>query len=262
MSKIILKTSKDIEEMAEGGKIAAEILNEIVDHIIPGITTATLDSKVRELTEKNGVRAAFLGFEGFPASICTSVNDEVVHGIPSNSVILNSGDLISLDLGVIYKGWILDLATTVPVLNPGEYDNWAKSHPEELRLLSATKDALNSGIKQAVAGNNLGHISSAIQKVLEKNELGIVRELVGHGVGRGLHEEPKIPNYGSQNDGPKLEVGMVLAIEPMSSLGDWRIKTSKNGFTYRTADGSLSAHFEHTVAITANGPRILTESAK
>ena len=244
--------------MKEGGRILAGILKELSEAVKPGITTKDLDKLARELTENAQVKPAFLDYGGYPAAVCTSINEEVVHCVPSERV-LKEGEIISLDMGVIYKGFFADAAVTVPVLATGEdYSQWAVSYPKLHKLIKVTEEATNAGIKQARAGNRLGKISHTIQSIVEKNGFNVVRDLVGHGIGRELHEEPQVPNYGPSNIGPELVEGMVIAIEPMVVAGDWRLVKGKDGFSYNTADGSPAAHFEYTVAITKDGPQILT----
>ncbi|OGN03881.1 MAG: type I methionyl aminopeptidase [Candidatus Yanofskybacteria bacterium RIFCSPHIGHO2_01_FULL_44_17] len=261
---IHLKTPQEIKTMAEGGKILAEIIKKLSEAVKPGITTQELNKLAGELilfySEKEGgkVKTAFLGYGDYPAHVCTSVNDEVVHCVPSGRE-LKEGDLISLDMGIRYKDFYLDSAVTVPVLGESSYDMWSKLNPKLHRLLEVTKESLGAGIKQAKIGNRIGDISCAVQSVVENNRFGVIRELVGHGIGRNLHEEPQVPNFGVVGEGVKLEEGMVIAIEPMVALGDWRLAKGADGFTYKTKDGSYAAHFEHTVAVTKAGPLILTK---
>ncbi len=252
---ISIKTELEIAIMREGGKILAEILNKLTEAVKPGIPTKDLDKLARELFRFYNVKPAFLNYNGFPASVCVSLNDEVVHGVPSGRE-LREGDVVSLDLGLIHNGFFADMAVTVPVLGTMTRDEWAKANPELNKLIETARAALNAGIKQAKAGNRMGKISNAIQSVVEKEGFGVIREMVGHGVGRKLHEEPQVPNYGQSDEGPVLEEGMVLAIEPMISAGDWHL--IQDGLTYKTKDGSYAAHFEHTVAITKKGPLVLT----
>lgn len=249
--------------MAEGGRILAEIIKKLSDAVKPGITTKDIDKLASELIlfyakENNGqVKPAFLGYGGYPANICTSVNEEVVHCVPSDRE-LKEGEIISLDMGIKYKNYYLDSAVTLPVLGGMNYAAWAKLNSGLRKLLETTREALNAGIKQAKAGNRIGDISHVVQSVIERNGFGVIRELVGHGIGRDLHEEPQVPNFGRQGEGIQLEEGMVIAIEPMVSFGDWRLVKGSDGFTYKTKDGSYAVHFEHTVAITKKGPRVLT----
>ena len=255
---IEIKSEKQVEIMREGGRILAEILQKLADAVKPGITTKDLDKLARELVFSYGVKPAFLGYGGYPAAVCTSVNDEVVHCVPSGRK-LKEVEIISLDMGVIYKGFNLDAAVTVPVIGNGDYKKWSKSNSQLHKLIEVTKEALNVGIKQARVGNHVGKIGHTIQTVVEKNGFNVVRDLVGHGIGKKLHEEPEVPNYGSADAGPELVEGMVIAIEPMVVAGGWKLIKGKDGFSYNTADGSPAAHFEHTVAITTNGPLILTK---
>ncbi|MEX1064161.1 MAG: type I methionyl aminopeptidase [Candidatus Paceibacterota bacterium] len=255
---IHLKTKAEIKVMQEGGKILAVILKKIAQEVRPGITTKELDKLARELVLFYNVKSGFLGYGGYPAALCTSVDDEVVHCVPSERV-LKEGELVSLDMGIVYKGFNLDHAVTIPVLGSLSYTEWVKKNPELNHLLETTKAALSAGIKNAKPGNPVGMIGSAVQAIVETAGFGVVRELVGHGVGKSLHEEPHVPNFGSGSEGPKLKEGMVIAIEPMVTMGDWRLVGGKDNFTYRTKDGSRAAHFEHTVAITSGGPVVLTK---
>lgn len=255
---IQLKTKDEIKVMQEGGQILAAILKKIAQAVRPGITTKDLEKLARELVLFYKVKSGFLGYGGYPAALCTSVNDEVVHCVPSEKV-LKEGEIVSLDMGIIHKGFNLDSAVTIPVLGSISYSEWVKNNPELNNLLETTKAALGAGIKNAKIGNPVGKIGSAVQAVVEAAGFNVVRELVGHGVGRKLHEEPQVPNFGSGHEGPKLEEGMVIAIEPMVTMGDWRLTVGADKFTYRTKDGSIAAHFEHTVAVTKDGPIILTK---
>lgn len=254
---IPLKTESEISIMREGGKILAEILEQLAAAVKPRISTFDLEKLARGLVLFYKVEPSFLNYQGFPAVLCTSVNDEVVHGVPSATRALKKGDIISLDIGVLYKGFHLDSALTVPVLGELTYGEWASANPKLNKLIETTKAALNAAIQRAQIGNRLGEISSIIQSVVEKEKFNIIREMVGHGVGRQLHEEPQVPNFGRPDDGPVLEAGMTLAIEPMVSIGDWHLV--QDGQIYKTKDGSWAAHFEHTVAVTAEGPLILTK---
>lgn len=245
---IKIKTQKEIEIMKEGGKILAEILKKLSDAVKPGITTNDLEELTRELVLYFGVKPSFLGFDGYPAALCTSVNDEIVHGVPSDRV-LKDGDLLKLDMGVLHKGFHTDSAVTVVVGKGDEPKN---------KLLNITQEALRIGISKAKVGNTLGDIGSVIQKYVEDNGFSVVRDLVGHGIGRELHEPPQVLNYGKSGEGEELKAGMVIAIEPMVVTGDWRIKNGKDGFAFVTKDGGLAAHFEHTVAITEKEPLVLT----
>jgi methionyl aminopeptidase len=255
---INIKSPTEIELMAEGGKILAEILKRLEKTVKPGIPIIELDKLARKLVSESGAKPAFLGYNNFPAVLCVSVNEEVVHGIPSERL-LNQGDLVSLDMGIIFKGFYSDSAITIPVLGGLSYENWAKQNRKLANLLEITKRALNAGINKAIVGNRVGVISREIQKVAEKAGFGVVRDLSGHGIGRNLHEEPDVPNFGKTSDGPELVEGMIIAIEPMITAGNWDIKLAPDQMTYVTQDGSYSAHFEHTVAVTKKGPRILTQ---
>ncbi len=254
---IRLKTKEDIVTLREGGKRHAKILKELAKMVKPGLHVVELDKKAVELIDENGDIAAFLNYQPYgakrvyPASLCVSVNDEIVHGIPiEGDTVLKKGDIVSLDLGLMHKKLITDAAITVPV---------GRISPELERLLQVTKEALMAGIKVAKAGNRVGDISNAIQKIGETNGYGIVEELAGHGVGYHVHEDPYVPNYGHPGRGEILKPGMVIAIEPMFNLGTKKIKLDADGYTYRTVDGRPSAHFEHTIVITERGAEILTE---
>lgn len=255
---INLKTKNEIEIMREGGMVLAKIIKELESAVRPGITTSDLDKLASELVVKFGVKSSFLGYDGYPAVLCTSINEEIVHGVPSDRKLVE-GDLLKIDMGVIHGGFHTDSAVTVLVSDKSKLTHILKQeYSRKLRLMSVTKNALEVGIKQAKIGNTLGDIGSAIQKYVERERLGVVRDLVGHGVGRDLHEAPQVPNYGRAGYGEKLVEGMVIAIEPMVVTGDYAIKDGADGFTFETKDGGLAAHFEHTIAITAEGPKILT----
>jgi methionyl aminopeptidase len=245
---IVLKSKRELRRMRAAGRITAEALAMLREQIKPGITTRELDQMAYRFIRKNRARPSFKGYRGFPASICASVNEEVVHGIPGGRV-LKSGDIISVDLGVIYEGYQGDAAFTMGV---GEIDRLARD------LIAATEASLYAGIEQARPGNRLGDVSAAIEREASSRGFAVVREYVGHGIGRQMHEDPPIPNFGTPGEGPLLRQGMTMALEPMVNIGDWRTKVLKDNWTVVTLDGSLSAHFEHTVAITANGPEILT----
>lgn len=246
---ITIKNAKEIEIMAEAGKILAEVLEKIAKLAKPGITTLELNNIAEKLILEKGAKPAFKGYEGFPYALCASINEEIVHGLPSKRV-LKEGDVAGLDLGVLYKGYNSDMAITVAV---GEVSFEAK------RLIDVTKKSLKIGIKEVKPGKTIGDIAGAIQKYVESQGFGIVRELCGHGIGKEIHEDPKIPNYGKRGTGPELLEGMVICIEPMVTMGDWHLEKSEDGFGYRTKDKSLTAHFEHTIAVTKNGCRVLTE---
>lgn len=245
---IIIKSLQEIELMRQAGRIVADTLQELAGAIRPGITTIQLDTLARQYIQKSGARPAFLGYHGFPATICTSLNEEVVHGIPGLRR-LKAGDIISIDVGVFYKGYYGDAAATFPV---GEVSPLAK------RLLEVTRESLYKGIEKAYPGNRLYDISAAIQTYVESRGFSVVRSYVGHGIGSEMHEEPQVPNYGLPGKGPLLEAGMVLAIEPMVNAGTWEVETLSDDWTVVTKDRNLSAHFEHTVAIMQDGPEILT----
>ncbi len=245
---ITLKSSQEIEHMRQAGKIVANTLAELGEAIKPGITTLELDALARRCIKKSGGRPAFLGYHGFPASICTSINEEVVHGIPGLRR-LKPGDIISVDVGVCFKGYYGDSTVTFPV---GDVSQLAR------RLIEVSQNALSKGIEKACAGNRLFDISHAIQSVAESAGFTVVRNYVGHGIGSQMHEEPQVPNFGEPGKGPKLEAGMVLAIEPMVNAGTWEVETLKDNWTVVTRDRKLSVHFEHTVAILEEGPEILT----
>lgn len=246
---IIKKTPKQIEEMAEAGRLSAKVLREVGARVKPGVSTAELDRIAEMLIRMEGGIPAFKGYGGFPGSICASVNEQIVHGIPKESVILQEGDILSVDTGAIVKGWVGDNAWTFPV---------GKISPEKQRLLDVTEQCMWAGIEAARPGNHLGDIGHAIQQIAERAGYGVVREYVGHGVGRDMHEDPNVPNYGRKHSGIKLEVGMVLAIEPMINIGTHKTKVMDDGWLVVTRDGKPSAHFEKTIAITEDGPRVLT----
>ena len=246
---IIIKTPQEIEIMAQAGKILAEVIRGLKNKIEPGITTKELDNLAEKLIADAGAKPAFKNYQGFPAALCASVNEQIVHGVPSGRKLIE-GDILSLDLGVIYNDFYSDMAVTVPI---GAID------PEVGRLVRVTKKSLKRAIGRVKPGKTIGDIAQAIQSYAEGQGFQVVRELCGHGVGRRLHEEPEIPNFGQRHKGPILKVGMVIAIEPMLTIGKPKIKLGPDGFTYQTADNSISAHFEHTMAVTEKGARILTE---
>ena len=245
---IIRKSAQEIDQMARAGEVVADCLELLREHIRPGVTTAELDSLAEEFIRSRGGEPTFKGYRGYPASICASPNAMVVHGIPGPYE-LGDGDILSVDVGVTLDGFVGDSAWTFPV---GEIS------PEAERLLDTCLAALAAGIEQARVGNRLSDISHAVQVVVEESGFSVIRALVGHGVGRSMHEDPQIPNYGPAGRGPELQEGMTLAIEPMITVGSPVTKTMPDKWTVVTADGSLSAHFEHTVVIRAEGPRILT----
>ena len=254
---IEIKTPQEIEIMAEGGRILAKIMKELGKRVRPGITTMELEKLAESLILKAGGKCSFKGYKSkdgesvrpYPFCLCTSVNEEIVHVPPSNRV-LKEGDVLKLDLGIFYKGFHTDMAITVPV---------GKVSFEAQRLIRVTKKALKLAIKKVRPGNTFGDIGNTIQRYVESQGFNVVRELCGHGIGRELHEEPKILNYGKRKSGEKIKEGMVFCIEPMVTAGDWHLKRTKDGFGYQTVDGSLTAHFEHTVAIESNGARVLTD---
>jgi methionyl aminopeptidase len=248
MSNITIKTPKEIRIMGEGGKLLAGILKEIEKKVEPEITTKELDRLAERLILKLGGKPSFKNYHGFPAALCTSINQEIVHGVPS-SRILKEGDIISLDIGMFLNGFHSDMAITVPV---------GKIDLESQRLLRVTKKALKRGIKKAKIGNTFGDIGNTIQRYVESQDFNIVRDLCGHGIGRELHEEPQILNYGKRHKGEEIKEGMVFCLEPMVVMGGYKIKKAKDGHAFESIDGSLSAHFEHMIAATKNGPKILT----
>lgn len=245
-----LKTEVDILKLSELGKITALIFNKVVEMVKAGVTTKEIDNYTELLCKQFEVKPAFKGYRGYPASICISINDEVVHGIPDSGKVLKEGDIVSLDFGTYHNGYYSDMAVTVPVGHISEDDK---------KLIDVTKEALYKGIEKAVIGNRLQDISYAVQRHVEKFGFSVVRAFVGHGIGRSLHEDPQVPNFGNPGCGIKLKEGMVLAIEPMVNAGTYDVKIKEDGWTAVTADGKKSAHFEHTIAITNKGPRILTE---
>lgn len=246
---IVLKTPDEIKRMSEACRIVAEALDEISKNITPGITTRDIDKIAETLIVSKGAKPAFKGYRNYPSTVCASVNEQVVHGIPSLKKLKN-GDIVSIDIGTFYKGFYGDAAVTLPV---GDINDSAK------KLVNVTEQSLRTGLEKAVAGNRLSDISSAIQGYAESAGFSVVRNFVGHGIGRELHEDPQIPNYGKPGGGPQLREGMTLAIEPMINAGGWEVKVLDDGWTAVTRDGSLSAHFEHTIAVTKNGCDILTK---
>ncbi|NFN17989.1 type I methionyl aminopeptidase [Clostridium botulinum] len=245
---IIIKNNDEIALMRKAGRIVAETLLLLEENIKPGITTAELDRVAEEFITKHGAKPSFKGLYGFPSSLCISVNEQVVHGIPGNYKI-KDGDIVSIDCGAFIDGFHGDAARTFPI---GEVTNDAK------RLIDVTKESFFQGIKYAKEGNRLGNISHEIQNYIEAAGFSVVRDFVGHGIGRKLHEDPEVPNFGREGKGTKLLNGMVLAIEPMVNMGNYKVKTLSNGWTVVTADAILSAHYENTVAILPDGPEILT----
>lgn len=246
---IILKSQEELLHMREAGRLVAEAQALIQKHLKPGVTTEELDQLVASFLKENRAQSTFLDYRGFPAHICTAINEEVVHGIPGKRR-LSSGDIIGIDIGVRLNGYCGDRAVTYPV---GEISSQAR------KLLKVAEEALYKGIEKAVVGNRLSDISHAIQSHVEKRGYSVVRDYVGHGIGQEMHEEPQLPHFGPPGRGPRLKEGMVLAIEPMVNVGDFKVKVKEDNWTVVTSDGSLSAQFEHTVAITKKGPWILTE---
>ena len=245
---IVRKSPREIDKMAEAGALVARTLDMLREHVRPGITTRELDDLADEFIRAHGGRSTSRGYKGYPAAICISPNDMIVHGIPGRYR-LEEGDIVTCDVGITLDGLIADSAATYPV---GEID------PEAQRLLDVCQAALGAGIEQARLGNRVGDISHAVQEVVEDAGFSVVRALVGHGVGRSYHEEPQVPNFGTPGRGPALVEGMTIAIEPMITAGGPQIYVHDDGWSISTVDGSLSAHFEHTVAVTVEGPRILT----
>jgi methionyl aminopeptidase len=247
---IVLKTAAEIRQMKEACKIAAGALKAAGEAVEPGVTTAQINKVVNDFIVKHGAYPTFKNYNGFPAAACISINDEIIHGIPSNSRIIKAGDIVSVDVGATFKGYVGDNAATFAA---GEIS------PEAQRLCDTTRESLYEGIKMAVAGGRLGDIGSTIQRYCEERGFSVVREYTGHGVGHELHEDPSVPNYGTPGRGVRLLPGMTIAIEPMINLGAAAIKQMPDGWTVKTKDGKWSAHFEHTIAISSNGPIILTE---
>jgi methionyl aminopeptidase len=250
---IQIKSAREIEIMADGGRILAAAVALLEREVRPGISTADIDALAEQfIRSHDGAVPAFKGLYGFPGSVCTSINHEIVHGIPSRRRVLREGDIVSIDVGVGYRGYFTDSAVTVPV---GRVDAEAE------RLLTVTRSSLDAGIAAARAGAHVGDIGAAVQAVVEGAGFSVVRDLVGHGIGTEFHEEPQVPNYGKPQRGVKLVAGLTLAIEPMVNAGGPATRTLPDKWTIVTVDGSRSAHFEHTVAITENGPRVLTRAA-
>lgn len=254
---ITIKTPEEIEIMAEAGRILVRIMKELEKAVKPGITTKELDRLAESLILKSGGECSFKNYKDpessstltYPACLCTSINEQIVHVLPSERV-LKEGEIISLDLGIFHKGFHADMAVTVAV---------GKISPEAEKLISATQQALKKGIEQVKPGRTFGDISYAIQEFIESQGYQVIRELCGHGIGRELHEDPQILNYGKKRTGPELVEGMVFCLEPMTVIGDWQIKQTRDGYGFETIDGFLSAHFEHTIALTKQGYRVLTE---
>ena len=246
---VILKQPDEIAKARASNRIVADVLSVLRERVKPGVTTRELDRIAESLTEKRGAKPAFKGYRGYPFSLCTSVNEEVVHGMPSNRILVE-GDIVGLDFGVYYQGLYGDSAITLPV---------GRVTDQATRLMQVTEQSLYAAIGQACDGKRLGDISAAVQETVEADGFSIVRDFVGHGIGKCLHEDPQIPNFGKKGRGIELKKGMILAIEPMVNAGKYKVKILQDGWTVITADGSLSAHFEHSVAITDNGPEILSK---
>jgi methionyl aminopeptidase len=245
---IVLKSAQEVTYMRQAGKVVAQTLHELGKRVKPGVTTGELNEFAEDFIRKAGCIPAFLNYQGFPASICASINNEVVHGIPGLRKLVN-GDIISIDVGAFYHGYCGDAAYTFPV---GEIS------PEAKRLLDITKQSLYVGIEKAINGNRIGDIGAAIQTFVEDNGYSVVKAFVGHGIGQKMHEDPQVPNFGLPGRGPRLEPGMTLAIEPMVNIGTYEVAIMPNKWTVVTKDGSLSAHFEHSILVTGGQPEILT----
>jgi len=245
---ITIKSAREIEIMRRSGKITSKTLEMLIASVKPGMTTAHVDKMAEDSIRSMGGIPTFIGYHGYPSTICASVNEEVVHGMPGSRV-LNDGDLLSIDIGTTLDGYVSDSAVTIAIGNVSL---------EAKRLMRVTQECLMFGISQMKRGNRLSDIGHAVQTHAEKNGYGVVRDLVGHGIGTKMHEEPQVPNYGTPGQGPELRIGLCLAIEPMITEGTWEVETLQDGWTVVTADGKLAAHFEHTIAIMDEGPRILT----
>ena len=246
---IVLKTNRELNLMREACRISAGALRVAGEAVEPGVTTEEIDRLAYQYIISQGAKPNFLNYAGFPATACISINDEVIHGIPSKTRVLRQGDIVSIDLGAAINGYNGDNAATFAV---------GSVSPEAERLINTTRESLYEGIRAAVAGGRIGDISSAVQRYCEGRGFSVVRDYVGHGVGAKLHEDPSVPNFGTPGRGVRLLPGMTIAIEPMINMGGWEVKRLSDGWTVKTKDGGLSAHFEHTVAITSDGPRILT----
>lgn len=245
---ITIKSEQEIEIMTEAGKILSEIIKKVAEKADIGVTTKELDRFAEDLILKSGNKPAFKNYQGFPACLCTSINQVIVHGVPSDYK-LKQGDILSLDLGLKHKGYFSDMAITMPI---GELDS------ENLRLIRVTKKALKRGIKKLKPGSSFGDIGNTIQRYVESQGFNVIRDLCGHGIGKELHEDPQILNYGKRHTGEKIKQGIVVCLEPMVVMGHWKIKQSKDDSGFETADNSLSAHFEHMILVTKDGPKILT----
>lgn len=247
---IVYKSPPEIERMRRAGRIVAGTIDRVLAAVAPGKTTADLDRVAEDYIRDRDATPSFLGYRGFPASICTSLNDEIVHGIPSPKRVLKEGDILSLDFGAVWEGFHADSAVTVFVGEPPS--------AEAEKLVRVTEESLEEGISQIRPGGRLSDISHAVEQVVLGAGFEVVREYVGHGVGRNLHEDPQIPNYGPPGRGPRLRAGLVIAVEPMVNMGGWETRVLADDWTVVSADGSLSAHFEHTIAVTEDGPEVLT----
>jgi len=249
---ISIKTSAEIETMRQAGRILTKIIEEIKSKVVPGAVCKDLDKAMEALILQYKAEPAFKNYDGFPSVSCISVNDMVVHGVP-NDYVLRQGDLVCIDLGVKYNGYFADFAFSTLAGKPNSSD------AEKIRLIKTTQKALKLAIAKAKPGNTFGDIGNAVQRFVEYQGFNVVRDLCGHGIGKELHQDPKICNYGKRGTGEKIAEGMVFCIEPMVTMGNWKLKKANDGFGYKTADGSLACHFEHTVAITKNGAKILTK---
>ncbi len=246
---IMIKTPQEIEKMRVSGIALRKVHDAIAPHVVPGASTMDLEEVAVAKIAELGGKAAFKGYHGYPSALCTSINEEVVHGMPNAKRVLKEGDIVSIDCGVIIDGFYSDAAVTYAV---------GKVTPQVEKLLAVTKRSLEAAIEQAQPGGRLFDISATVQEICEAEGFGVVRDFVGHGIGRSMHEDPQVPNFGTRGKGPRLKAGMVLAIEPMINVGGPEVKVLKDGWTAVTVDGSYSAHFEHTVAITKDGPVVLT----
>ncbi|MCD6239603.1 MAG: type I methionyl aminopeptidase [Thermotoga sp.] len=247
---VTLKTADEISLMEYAGEVVAEVLNILKERTKPGMSTYDLEEITLEIMRKRNVKPAFKGYQGYPAALCVSINEEVVHGIPSKNRVINEGDLVSVDTGTIYKGFFGDGAISYIVGKPED--------PRKEELLKVTEKARDIGISKALVGNRIGDIGNAIQTYVESHNMSVIKDFVGHGIGRQLHESPQVPNFGEKDKGIELREGMTIAIEPMVSLGSYEVEIEENNWTVVTRDRSCAAHFEHTIAINKDGPRILT----
>lgn len=247
---IVIRSAEELSILREANRIVARILGELAEIIEPGVSTETLDDKAERMIREAGGKPAFKGYRGYPKAICASINEQVVHGIPAPDIVLKENDIISIDVGITYKGYVGDTAATYPV---GEISD------EKQRLIRVTRESLHEGIKQARAGMRLSDISHAVQSHVEKGGFSVVRDFVGHGIGQKMHEEPQIPNFGKPNMGPRLEPGMVLAIEPMVNAGAYDVVVLEDRWTAVTKDGKPSAHFEHSIVVTEGEAEILSQ---